>query len=391
MPAAVAVPVVPLWQSAGGTPLAVRSSAAVCRCGAGGPRRGVGRHRRAGSETPGVRQGGRIARRKPTGSGGQGGRSSQVRRAAFPNGSGVPGARCAVGSGWPVRGWSESVVGRRRRAGLQDSKLPTRRARWSAKTGCRRRQGEGPGRARRRAFPSGPGAPGGRCAGGCGPAGAGSAGVGDGPPPACGATRPGTPDEAGALIGEKRPAAAGREGARVESAGEPRGYRGAMGACGGGSSRNRTVWGAAVSVCEKTAGQWEGKPFRVPRDPVSAPTGHFRSPQRPLRGRSARSRPRPGSFGLRAGVEEIGAHETGTRRPTFHPDPAKPQVTETRSPQPSTAIRFRAPTPLQTHPKHPDPLEKATRRTRPDRPPAPSLQAAFRRARRPSRRESRVS
>ncbi|MGW9276725.1 MULTISPECIES: TetR family transcriptional regulator [unclassified Embleya] len=78
---------------------------------------------------------------------------------AFPNGSSTSDARCALGRGWPVRGRSESVVGRRRRAGLRDGGLPARLACCSAKKrpAAADREGARVGFAGR-AFPSGPGA-----------------------------------------------------------------------------------------------------------------------------------------------------------------------------------------------------------------------------------------
>ncbi|GCD92430.1 hypothetical protein EHYA_00068 [Embleya hyalina] len=104
---------------------------------------------------------------------------------------------------------------------------------------------------------------------------------------------------------------------------------------------------------------------RAPRDPVSDPSGHFRSPSRPSRGQRTRNR-----------------HST----PDFPPRPHK--TAGHRSSKPTSTRRD--PVSNQLPSKLPAPLAKAPRRTRPDHPPRPPLRAGFRRATHTSRRKPPV-
>ncbi|GCD94436.1 hypothetical protein EHYA_02104 [Embleya hyalina] len=180
---------------------------------------------------------------------------------------------------------------------------------------------------------------------------------------------------------------AAEAGARVESAGEASRvgrvagcFRGVVGMWVAEVSRNRIPCGAAASVREKTAGQRWRLPFRVPRDPVSTPTGQFRSPRRPPGGRSGRDRLRLSGFGRHAGVE--GPEQT---KPALDTRLSIPAPQNRRSPRleahnhpPGSGSE---PQPFPRHPPNrPDPPLKPPRPTRPEPPPRPRSGRAPRRS-----------
>ncbi|MGW9205830.1 helix-turn-helix domain-containing protein [Embleya sp. NPDC055664] len=110
------------------------------------------------------------------------------------------------------------------------------------------------------------------------------------------------------------------------------------------------------------------------------PTGRFRSPRRPSSGRSARDRLRPCGFGLHTGAEGAGAHETGTRHPAFPPDPTKPQVTEISTPLTTHRDPVPNPSLSPDAPETPQPTARLLSDLNPTLHPARRCRPVFRRA-----------